>query len=426
VASKEEAKAPLRRQPGKEPARAAEEAPAEIEEIEWPDFFEIETAPGKERQKAAEPERAARPQAPKPPAAGKAVPEGPPAVGPAPPEALKAAGLAPAKPGHRVAWKVKLPSGSLPVEESLFRFSDDGAFIVMVTANSVASALSDDGRQVIRTQVEGAAHISPQRLGRLAAVWTANQLLVLEPAAGSVERVSLGDTPVRHLDCPNDLSFFCTLDADGNLSAHGREGVPLWQKESKGLQLGLLVSPKGDTILVADAEGRFRYYGRDGALARKFKFADKEEHHALALGDDFSVFASTGGRVTVLNADGREMWSRRLFPRVLGLELLGGALAVYGERGACAAVDPSEDAVWEFQPPPGRVRVRKPPGADPIVVHAAASAVTVFRGYRRKLDVIWHHDCRAEITALDTDAGARGVVALAGEKVYKIEWIGPS
>jgi len=421
AAAKEETTAAARGQPQRQPVPPEEQA-AEMEEIEWPDFFEIETATGKEPPKAGAPpaERAARSQPLKSSAAPKPEPEA------APVDALNTAGPAQTRPGHRVAWKVKLPSGSLPVEESLFRLSEDGAFVLMVTAGGTASVLSADGRQVIRTPVESAAHISPQRLGRFGAVWTASELLILEPAAGSVEAVSLGNTPVRYLDCPDDLGFFCTLDFDGNLIAHGRDGVPLWQKESKGPPLGLLVSPKGETILVADAEGRFRYYERDGSLARKFRFADKEEHHALALSDDLSVFASTEGRVTVLNAEGREVWSRRLFPRVLGLELLGAALAVYGEHGACAAVDAATDAVWDFQPPPGRVRVCKPAGADPIVVHAAGSAVTVFRGYRRKLDVIWHHDCGADITALDADADARSVVALAGEKVYRIECTGPA
>ena len=118
---------------------------------------------------------------------------------------------------------------------------------------------------------------------------------------------------------------------------------------------------------------------------------------------------------------GREMWSGRPFQQVMGLEVLGAILAVYGQDGTCAAVEPRTGRVWEFRPPPGRVRVRKPEGADPVVVHVAGSAITVFSGYRRKLDVVWHYECGAEITAFDTDGSACAVVALAGEKLYRVE-----
>jgi hypothetical protein len=83
-------------------------------------------------------------------------------------------------------------------------------------------------------------------------------------------------------------------------------------------------------------------------------------------------------------------------------------------------VVPREDTVWEFRPPPGRVRVRKPSNMDPLVVHALNDVVTVFSGYKRKLDVVWRYACSGDIAAFDADAEARTVVALADEKVYRL------
>ncbi len=400
-------------------APSAEEAP-QVDDIEWPESFEIESPvakPGaKAGQKASTAQRTAAPSGkPSVPSTARTAQPGP------------VAGAAPAltQPTHQVTWKVKLPPAALPVEGSLFRSSADAGYAVLVTANGVAMALSAEGRQVVRAELDKAAHIAPRQPGGRTAVWTESSVLILDPAAGSVSTLSLPGGPVSALDCSRDLALFCAVDAAGSLSAYGADGALLWQKEAKGAPAGVLVSPGGETILVPDAEGRFRYYGRDGALLRKFRFAEGE-HRALALGDAFSVSADAHGRLAVMDPDGREMWSRTLFPKVTGAEVLDGNIAVYGENGACAAVDPRQDAVWEFQPPPGRARIRRPAGADPVAVHVAGSAITVFRGYRRKLDVIWHYDCRADVGAFDADANAKAVTAIAGDKVYRIEGVGPA
>jgi len=432
--------------PAKGPEAAAAEGAPDIEEIEWPDYIEIESTMASSRAQAAavrrppaapKPSASPKPSAPREPSAPlKPSPvaqrEATPSPSPAPqPQAMPkpAASPKPAPPTkrpERVAWKVRLPDSGLPVQESLFRLSEDGAFMAVALANGTALVLDGEGKAAVRAEVGKSARLAPRALRHLAGLWTPQQLVVLDPAAGSARTVVLVGAPVRLFDCSADLTFCCTVDENGIVSAFQQPEAPLWQRESRATPTGLLVSAGGGTVLVSDGDGRFLYYSADGRLMRKFRFGEDERHEALALHDAFSVFVGAEGRLTVLDADGRQMWSRRLFSQVAGLEVLGEALAVYGDAGACAHVDPREGTVWEMLPPPGRVRLRKPAGSDPLVVHAAGSVVTVFRGYRRKLDVVWRHDCEEDVSALDADADAHAVVALAGQKVYRVEGTAPS
>ena len=77
-----------------------------------------------------------------------------------------------------------------------------------------------------------------------------------------------------------------------------------------------------------------------------------------------------------------------------------------------------------MNPPPGMVRVRAPLGGDVIAVHATGSAVTAFRGFRRKLGVAWRHDCGDDVTLLDVAWSGRQAVVVAGRKVLMIRGAG--
>jgi len=365
---------------------SAASAPPEIEEIEWPEFMEIEEA-----------------------------------VAPRP----KPVEAPPARRPH-VAWKTRLPSGGRLTEDAALRLSQQGTFLVLVQMDGGLLVLGAQGKPVVRHALEGPAHLAPQALSSALGVWTARQVLVVEPATSRVRALSFEQGAVGFLDGSQDFRFFCVVDEEGRLSAYSEGDSPLWQKALKAKPTGLLLSPRGDTVLFSDAEGRFRYYDSGGGLLRKFRFADQEDHRAVCLGDGLSVFASAQGRLSVLDAAGRELWSRRLFDRITGVELIGASVVAYGESGNCALVEPREDKVWEFQPPPGRVRLRRPAGADPMLVHAAGNAVTVFSGYRRKLDVVWRYTCKDDVSALDADVSTRIVVALAGERLYRLEAPGAS
>jgi hypothetical protein len=171
---------------------------------------------------------------------------------------------------------------------------------------------------------------------------------------------------------------------------------------------------------VADETGRYRYFDERGNLVRKFRFADSGEHRILALADTYTVFVTPQGRLTVLDNSGEELMVRRVFQTIVGGELMDDGFGIYGKDGECAVVQPREDMVWEFRPPPGRVRVRHPSGTDPVVVHALNDVITVFSGYKRKLEVVWRYECSGDVVVFDADAEGHTVVALADQKVYRL------
>jgi hypothetical protein len=138
--------------------------------------------------------------------------------------------------------------------------------------------------------------------------------------------------------------------------------------------------------------------------------------------EGFAVFLRGGNRVTVLEDDGNEVFSGTLFKHTVGVEVLGRQLAVYGPNGAAALLEPWEGRVHEMLPPPGKVRLRSVPGEDPQLIQIAGKAVTVFTGYKRKLDVKWRFDCHAPIEMAETDLDGQRVAALAADRLY---WIGP-
>ena len=377
------AAAPVSKEPA---AKLAEKEPAgvpppEMEEIEWPEYLQVEDAVARQPAPVRAPDTAQ----------------------------------------PRVVWKTRLASGGPPEGESAFRLSQDGQFLAFVLADGTVFVLDAAGKALIRQPLQEAARLAPRTLVKVVAAWTARQAVIIEPDTGHTRTVRLSEAGVAFFDGSRDLRFFCAIDEAGQLSAFGEGDAPLWRKALTSRPTGLFVSPRGDTVLVPDDQGRFRYYDSEGRLLRKFRFDDQEDHRAVALGDGVSVFASAQGRLSFLDADGRELWSRRLFGRITAVELLGGPVAAYGETGTCAIVEPREDKLWEFQPPPGRVRLRKPPGADPMLVHAAGEAVTVFSGYRRKLDVVWRYACKGEVSALEADRSTRIVVALAGDTLYRLE-----
>ena len=243
----------------------------------------------------------------------------------------------------------------------------------------------------------------------------------MDLATKAAREVPLGEDAPAAFGCSEDLAALYVLDGQGGLCAVGPEGSPLWRQDLGDRAESLLVSPDGRTVLVCDASDRFRYYDSEGGLRRKFRFAEAEGHRAVALGADFSAFVGPGGRLTVLDEAGRQVWGRRLFKRVTRVERLDGALAVYGEDGVCAAVEPRQDRVWEFVPPPGRALLRKPARADPVLVHAAGPTITVFAGYRRKLEARWRCRCSGEVEQFDADRAAGCVVALADGKLHRLE-----
>ncbi|MHC5034062.1 MAG: outer membrane protein assembly factor BamB family protein [Planctomycetota bacterium] len=320
-----------------------------------------------------------------------------------------------------IVWTQELPSQAAPPEQSSFLLNADGSFLVVLLADGRAVVLNAAGQVVVQAQVTLPAAVTPQTVEGVVGLWNADQIVMLELATGSVRTVSFGDRPALHLACSSDMGLWCAMGEGGRLQAFRRWEGPVWQKDVPGEPDALLVSPGGDTVLVTDRDGRFRYYDAAGRLTRKIRISDEAKHRPLALGDGFTVLASSTRGLTVLDGEGRELWSQHVFSEVAGLEVLGGTLALYGPGSACAAVNVTDGAVWRMDPPAGSVRLRKPPGSDPALVHASGSAVTLFQGYQLKLDAVWRHTCDGPVIALDADRDARTVAALVGRSACRLE-----
>jgi hypothetical protein len=339
--------------------------------------------------------------------------EAEPAVAPAPRPAPARKGL--------VRWKKRLPADALPIEETNFRLTEDGRHAICLFTDGRIVVLDADGNWALQSHSNAPAVLEPQRVTTAVGAWCAREIVILDLPRAEARAVLLGRRNIRFLAACADMSVYCCIDAADKLRTFiGEAEIPTWKKAIEGGVCDLQMSPDGKTILVADETGRFRYFDSDGNLLRKFRFADSGHHKVLLQADTYTVFVTPEGRLTVLDNSGEELMVRRVFRTLTGGEHLGDCFGIYGDDGECAVVDPRDDLVWEFRPPPGRVKVRRPSNMDPLVVHVLNDAITVFMGYKRKLDVAWRYACSGDVVAFDADAEVHTVVALADGKVYRL------
>jgi outer membrane protein assembly factor BamB len=331
----------------------------------------------------------------------------------------------PSTPERHLKWKKRLPAAMLPVVPGSLGLGSDGTFAVLVLADGTVVALDREGTPAIQCVAEGPAEIVPPSFTSTVGVRAGTTLHVMDMTGKNVREVALGEKAPVAFGCSDDLTVAYVLDRAGELCAIGQDGEFLWRKEVGEEAESLLVSPDGRTVLVCDLDRRFRYYNAEGNIQRKFRLGQTERHRAVALGNDYTAFVGRGGQLTMLDAKGHQLWAQRLFQTVTRVERLDRALAVYGEDGVCAVVEPRRDRVWEFVPPPGRVLLRKPASGDPLLVHAAGPVVTVFSGYRRKLDLLWRCRCGGEVEQFDADRDARCIIALAEGRLDRFEGASP-
>jgi len=323
-------------------------------------------------------------------------------------------------PSGTLLWKLKLRANALPAAQSLFRTAYDGGYLATVLTDGRLMVLSAAGKPAVKEPVGLPARLTPALPGKMIGAWTSKHLVMGLPAEGSVRRLEFPGQAVESLGCSEDFDIICTLDIAGKLSAFEASNRPTWVVNVGDVARTVHVSPDGELVVVEDEDGRFRLFDRQGSMIRKFRFGGGKPT-LLGLGRGFSVFGRGGGKLTVLDSDASEVWTGVLFDDMTGVELLGRSLGVYSASGNCAVIEPWEGLVHEMAPPPGRVRLRCLPGHDPLAVHVAGNVITVFSGYRRKLDVKWRFECHAGVEMFDVDMDAAAVAALAEDKLYWIE-----
>jgi hypothetical protein len=323
-------------------------------------------------------------------------------------------------PAGTLLWKLKLRANALPAAQSLFRTAYDGGYLATVLTDGRLMVLSAAGRPAVKEPVGLPARLTPVLPGKMIGAWTSKHLVMGLPADGSVRRLEFPGEAVESLGCSEDFGIICTLDITGKLSVFEASSRPSWVANVGDVARDVHVSPDGKLIVVEDEDGRFRFFDRQGSLIRKFRFGGGKPT-LIGLGLGFSVFDRGGSKLTVLDSDAGEVWTGVLFEDMTGVELLGRALGVYSASGKCAVLEPWDGLVHEMAPPPGRVRLRCLPDHDPLAVHVAGNVVTVFSGYRRKLDVKWRFECHAGVEMFDVDMDATAVAVLAEDKLYWIE-----
>ena len=318
-------------------------------------------------------------------------------------------------------WKRKLRANALPAAQSLFRVALGGRYFVAMLTDGRALALDEKGDPAVKAAVGLPARLVPAHPNKMVGAWTSEQIVILHPAGGKSRIVVFPEPSIKSVACSEDFRMVCALSAEGTMWAYKAGDVAAWEKQVGEVADSVHVSPRGRTIVVADKDGRYRFFDVDGQLQSKFRFPSGDSSRLLGVADDFSVFGWPGGRLRVVDAESTQLWGASLFSDVSEVEVLGRTFAVYGASGGCALVDPQAQTVHEMSPPAGRVRLRIVPSLGPVVVHIAGRMISAFTGVQSSLNMAWRYECPAgiEMFAADMDAGI--VVALAGERLYCVE-----
>jgi len=323
----------------------------------------------------------------------------------------------PAAPS-RLLWRRCVGGDAEATRVSDIRLIGEGDYVVFVCTDGTVAALDREGTRVLETNADMPAWFALQWAGTGMVLWNEHGLLRLEPGEGRVRRVSLKEPP-DCVACSGDLGLFCMGMESGEVRVF-RDGQAGWARRLDSPVTDLYVNPAGDSVMSADASGRFSFFKADGRLRHKFRFGGQESYRPCGVGGDFGVFCDETGHLIVLDFDGGELWKGRPLGVLSRVEVLPAAVAVYREEGACALIDPHQDDVTELWPPPGESRLCRRPGGEPVLMLAENNAVTAYTGFRRRLDVVWRVECDEKVADFRADPQARAVAALAGGELYRI------
>jgi len=318
-------------------------------------------------------------------------------------------------------WRIELPEEGVPDDASRFFLTPGGTCVVIVSPAGEIVVFSSDGQRLVSESISATARIQKKCWDKAVVAWDSDTLTVLDLEHGRSQKIPLAMGEITHLDCSDRLNVICAVDDALDLVGllAGRRGW--WRSRLKAPAQRLLVSPSGQIVLVADAAGRFMYFNSEGKLCRKWRFADVEGVPFAALEENFAVFASEDGRISVWDAHGRRLWSGKPVDRLAGLESFGELLVARDATGGHFLIDPYGHTVWEFKPPPGINIVRPRSDGDPLLVHGKGRAVTVFGGYRRKMEALRRFTFSDDVRLVEVNRDVRRVAVVAGGDLCLLE-----
>lgn len=321
----------------------------------------------------------------------------------------------------QVLWKKRLPGNVPPPRRAQFFLTDAGEFLVMAFKTGQVLVLNEAGEQVQKARLKAAGMVKKKRRGEpRVLVWNSNEAVILDPTRDAVQSVPLGTFAARYLDCSAPPDVVCFIDERNRLSVVSKNRT-LWEKDISPAPRAVYVSPNAETVLVIDAERRYRFFDARGKLVRKQRFAGGTDFRHVVLENTFYALCSPGGKTVIFDSSGTRLWDGRAADRVSEMTVINETLAVFDGSRLCKLIEPTGEAVWEFAPDPGICTLRRPVTSTPVLLHARGSTFTVFGGSRTSLNALWNFECEDDISTFEADGKAQRVAILAGDKIYLLQ-----
>jgi hypothetical protein len=328
---------------------------------------------------------------------------------------------APRPKGAQILGELQLPGEALPTDLEEIFVTPDGTCAVAALPGGRVLTLDRTGEIVSEFEVGAHGRIVKRRSNEMAVVWSPENLLVLDLQAGTGRQVVLGPPPVRLLRASSNGEMVALVDEKDDLIILHSDGEEVVRRHIDPPPIMLDMSPAGSTILTKDDEGRFRFFDNEASLQRKQRIAGGGIFADVILEEGFCALGGSEGRVIVQEMSGKVLWTKRVANRVVRLESLENAIAVYDQSGTCMVLNPYGEVEMEFEPPPGLSVVRTPSHGDPILLHARRNVLTAYGGYSRKLDARWSFRCEDPIRVFESDREATFVVVASGNTLFFVE-----
>jgi hypothetical protein len=336
----------------------------------------------------------------------------------APPLPEEAPAGAPRPKGAMILGQLELPGETLPTDLDQVFVTPDGQCSLVAMPGGRTLLLDRSGNLVSEFEIGPNSRIVKRRSNQRAVVWSPNELLVIDLREGEGEKVVLGPPSARLLESTCNGKLIALIDENDDLVILRSDGEEIVRRHIDPPPIMLHMSPGGKTILTKDDEGRFRFFDNRARLQRKQRIAGGGVFSDVILEEGFCALGGSEGRVIVQEMSGKVLWTERVANRVVRMESLENAIAVYDQSGTCMVLNPYGEIEMEFEPPPGLSLVRVPEAGNPILLHARRDVLTAYGGYSRKLDARWSFRCDDPIRVFEADSNATFVMVASGNTLF--------
>jgi hypothetical protein len=323
-----------------------------------------------------------------------------------------------AAPAAVLAGKARLEQGRPPTSREELVVSPLGAFAAMALGDGRVMVTDMAGVVLAAGGIPPSARLVRRRSEALLAAWSPAALIVLSPVKRKTQTVALEQLKVRLFDCSERVHAATALTQDGDLLMLRPTGEVTARAPVDPAPWRLMMSPDGQTVVTEDDELRLRFFDSSGRQLRKQRFHVEERFEHMILENAFCAFGSNQGRVVLQDLQGKVASRRKVVDRVVRLESLETAVAVYDAGGQCLIMAPHGNVLMAFAPPPGDCLVRMPRSGSPLVLHSRGPVLTALTGRGAGLEPLWRFECPGEIITFDADRDGRQVAVATSDRIY--------